>query len=90
MLLIPKTFEPLLQEYVPPPLAVKVIEVLIQFNKVIGEIIVGLGGVKFCVIDWIAVEVHPFALVTVTVYVPGVLTESVAFVPTNIEPLDHE
>ena len=40
----------------------------------------------FCV----AVAVHPFAFVTVTVYVPGVDTEMVAFVLTKAAPLDQE
>jgi hypothetical protein len=37
-----------------------------------------------------AVAVHPFELVTVTVYVPGVVTDNVALVPTTVVPLDHE
>jgi len=37
-----------------------------------------------------AVAVHPMDEVTVTVYVPGVVTFKVAFVPTTIRPLDQE
>ena len=37
-----------------------------------------------------AVAVHPFVPVTVTVYVPGAVTTSVALVPTIVVPLDHE
>jgi hypothetical protein len=37
-----------------------------------------------------AVAVHPFVPVTVTVYVPGVVTTSAALVPTTVVPLDHE
>lgn len=39
---------------------------------------------------WDAVEEQPFELVTVTVYVPGVLTGKLAFVPIVAEPFDHE
>jgi hypothetical protein len=37
-----------------------------------------------------SVSVHPFAAVTVTVYVAGALTLSVAVVPTTVVPLLHE
>ena len=33
---------------------------------------------------------QPLAAVTVTVYVPGLFTENVAFVLTTAEPLDQE
>jgi hypothetical protein len=36
------------------------------------------------------VELHPLAPVTVTVYVPGVVTFKVAEVPRMVDPLDHE
>jgi hypothetical protein len=48
------------------------------------------GSVIFCVITREAVAVHPIADVTVTVYVPGVVTFSVAFVPTTFVPFDQE
>jgi hypothetical protein len=48
------------------------------------------GTTVFCVIVVEEVAVHPFVPVTVTVYVPGVVTASVAFVPTIVVPFDHE
>ena len=41
-------------------------------------------------ITWLAVAVHPFAAVTVTVYVAGDVTVSVGVVPTTGVPLDQE
>jgi hypothetical protein len=37
-----------------------------------------------------SVSVHPFAAVTVTVYVPGDVTGNVAAVPTTVVPFDQE
>ena len=49
------------------------------------------GGVIFCVIVVALVLVQPFvAEVTVTVYVPGVVTVKFAEVPTMVVPLDQE
>jgi hypothetical protein len=47
------------------------------------------GGVLFCVIVMLAVEEQPFAPVTVTVYVPGIVTLNVALFPTLVVPFDH-
>ena len=49
-----------------------------------------VGAVMSCVIVITSVSVHPFAAVTVTVYVPGAVIESAAEVPTTVEPLLHE
>jgi uncharacterized membrane protein YccC len=48
------------------------------------------GGIIFCVIACDKVAVHPFAAVTVTVYVPLLVTVNEAFVPTTTEPFDQE
>jgi hypothetical protein len=45
-----------------------------------------VGVVVFCVIVTELVDVHPFAPVTVTVYVPGVVTDN----PVNVLPSLHE
>jgi hypothetical protein len=57
---------------------------------VVGALIVAVGTPVLCVMICAAVALHPLAPVTVTVYVPGVVTESVAFVPTTAVPFDHE
>jgi hypothetical protein len=48
------------------------------------------GALIFCVMVLIAVEVHPLAPVTVTVYVPGVFTDTEALVPMIAVPFDQE
>ena len=48
------------------------------------------GAVVFCVIVTALVAVHPFAPVTVTVYVPGVVTDNPADALTTELPLLHE
>ena len=65
--------------------------VVVQVSTVVvgGEILTD-GALLFCVITCAAVAVHPFAAVTVTVYVPELVTLNVAFVPTTEVPLDHE
>ena len=55
-----------------------------------GMVIEALGKAILCVITCDAVAVQPLEFVTVTVYVPGVVTESVAFVPTTAVPFDQE
>jgi hypothetical protein len=51
---------------VPPPVAVKVILVVEQFNIVVGEIILAIGKVVFEVIVVLAVAVQPLIAVTTT------------------------
>ena len=65
--------------------------VVVQVSTVVvgGEILTD-GALLFCVITCAAVAVHPFAAVTVTVYVPELVTLNVAFVPTTEVPFDHE
>jgi hypothetical protein len=57
---------------------------------VVGGVMATTGGAIFCVMTCAAVAVQPIDEVTVTVYVPGVVTFKVAFVPTTIRPFDHE
>jgi hypothetical protein len=79
------------QEMVPTPFAVNERLVVVHVSTlVIGGVIDNVGAVLFCVIICDAVAVHPFAAVTVTVYVPGVVTFNVAFVPTIAVPFDQE
>ena len=56
--------EPLLQEYVPPPVAVNVVGVPLQITELPVILAVGNG---FTVTVWLAVDVQPDAFVTVTV-----------------------
>ena len=59
----------------PPPVAVKLILVVVHVRTVVvGAVIAATGAVLFCVIVMDSVSVHPFADVTVTVYVPAELT----------------
>jgi hypothetical protein len=75
----------------PVPLPVKDILVVVQVRTVVvGGVILVVGALLFCVIICAAVAVHPFAAVTVTVYVPADVTLNVAFVPTTAVPLDQE
>jgi hypothetical protein len=48
------------------------------------------GVAMFCVMTCVAVAVQPFEAVTVKVYVPGVVAEIVAPVPTEVAPFAHE
>jgi hypothetical protein len=69
--LVAAVVAPLLQEYVPPPVAVKVIEVVVHVRTVVtGDVIAAIGAVISWVIVIDSVSVQPFADVTVTVYVP--------------------
>jgi hypothetical protein len=53
-------------------------------------VIPAVGAVMFCVIVAAAVVLHPFAPVTVTVYVPGLVTFKVAADPRMVVPFDQE
>ena len=66
---MPTTLVPFDHEYVPPPVAVKLMDVVVQFNSVVPVLLVidVAGGVEVCVMVIDAVDEHPFALVTVTV-----------------------
>ena len=89
---VPTTLVPLDHEYVPPPVAVTLIDVVPQVRTVVPELLMmaAVGVVIFCVIVMLASSVQPLAEVTVTVYVPGVAMERPAEVPTSVVPLDHE
>ena len=88
---LPTFVVPAFQEYVPPPVAVNGILVVVQVRMVVeGVFIPTVGGVLFCVIVCAAVATQPFVPVTVTVYVPGVVTANVALVPTTVVPFDQE
>ena len=60
---------PPIQAYVPPPVAVTLIEVVVHVNTVVPVLFVipAIGGVVFEVIVILEVFVHPLAPVTVTV-----------------------
>jgi hypothetical protein len=88
---VPMAFVPFSQVYVPPPVALNEIVGFVHVRiAVAGGIIVAFVGVVFCVMECTAVDVHPFGLVTVTVYSPGEVTEREAFVPTTAIPFDQE
>ena len=63
----------LFQEYESPPVAVKLMAVIEQFNNAEPVLLVipTFGPAIFCVTVTPDVAVHPLAAVTVTVYVPG-------------------
>lgn len=75
-----------------PPVAVSEMALLVQDNMVVFgfAVIPAVGAVMFCVIVAAAVVLHPFAPVTVTVYVPGLVTFKVAAEPRMVVPLDQE
>ena len=82
---------PLDQAYVPPPVAVKGIVVVVHVRMfVVGGVIAAGGAVRFCEIVSKADVVQPLTSVTVTVYVPGEVTVSAAEVPTTVVPFDQE
>ena len=56
----------------------------------VGGIICAFGAVIFCVINCVEVAVQPFVAVTVTVYVPGAVTESEDVELKIPEALDQE
>ena len=66
---VPTTLVPFDHEYVPPPVAVKLMDVVVQFNSVVPVLLVieVTGGVDVWVIVIDAVAEQPMALVTVTV-----------------------
>ena len=66
---VPTTLVPFDHEYVPPPVAVKLMDVVVQFNSVVPVLLVidVAGGVDVCVMVIDAVAEQPMALVTVTV-----------------------
>ena len=66
--LLPTVVAPLLHEYVPPPVAVKLIEVVEHVSIVVaGAVIPAVGALVFCVMVIGSVSVQPLAAVTVTV-----------------------
>jgi hypothetical protein len=70
---------------VPPPVAVKAMLVVEQFNMVVEEVIDAVGKVVLEVIAVLAVAVQPFAAVTTTEYVPAV----VMFLVADVVPSFH-
>jgi hypothetical protein len=67
-------------------------EVVAQVSTIVAVLLVipAVGAVVFCVIVIALVAVHPLLLVTVTVYVAGLVTDNAALVPTTVDPFDHE
>jgi hypothetical protein len=76
----------LLQEYDAPPVAVKLIAVLVHVNTVDPVLLVipAVGAVLSIVVVTAAVEVQPLVPVTVTVYVPADETV-IAAVVTDVD-----
>ena len=66
--------------------------VVAQVKTVVPVLLVipAVGAVVFCVIVTALVEVQPLLPVTVTVYVPGLVTDKPADVPTTEFPSLHE
>ena len=81
---------PPVQEYEVPPVAVRLIEVVVQLSTVVPVLFVipAVGGVLLWVMVMEAVAVQPLAPVTVTVYVFGAVTLAAALVPED--PPDQE
>jgi hypothetical protein len=75
---------PVLQEYVPPPTAVNVVLAPLQITEVPVMLAVGNG---LTVTALVAVAVHPFALVTVTVYVA--LAVGLTLIDAVVSPVLH-
>jgi hypothetical protein len=75
---------PVLHKYVPPPVAVKVVEPPLQITFVPVMLAVGNG---LTVTALVAVAVHPFALVTVTVYVA--LAVGLTLIDAVVSPVLH-
>jgi hypothetical protein len=67
--IVSTTALPSLHEYVPPPVAVKLIEVVVQFKTVVAVLLVmpAVGAVIFCVIVMVLVALQPMLFVTVTI-----------------------
>ena len=67
--LVPTTEEPFDHEYVPPPVAVKLMEVVVQFKTVVAVLLVipAVGAVIFRVIVMVLVALQPILFVTVTI-----------------------
>ena len=81
--------KPLSHEYELPPVAVTLIDVVVQVNSVTPVLLVipAVGAVVFDVTVMLAVEIQPLAPVTVTVYVPADVILADAALPN---PLSHE
>jgi hypothetical protein len=75
---------PLLQAYVPPPTAVKVVLAPLQITDV--PVILAVGK-ALTVTVLVAVAVHPFELVTVTVYVA--LAVGLTLIDAVVSPVLH-
>ena len=80
--LVPKLFD---HRYVPPPLAV-LVTLVVAHVRLVDPMILAVGVTISCVTAVVAVAVHPFAPVTVTVYMPGFVIVAMALVPN---PFDH-
>ena len=77
--------------YVLPPVAVRVRDGVVQLiTEPFEELMFTTGKVMFSVMLLLDVLVQPFAPVTVTVYVPGVVTLSAALTPKLVVPLLQE
>jgi hypothetical protein len=80
------TIEPLLQAYVPSPLAVNMVLMVVQFNADKPEM-AAVGGVLSTVIETLAVPVQPPAMVTVTEYMDVPVAVGVATGATTVVEL---
>ena len=74
--MIAAVIAPVLHEYEVPPVAVRV---AVAPEQIVGLFTVGVGSVLTVTVPE-AVAVHPYELVTVTVYVPAVLVVIAAVV----------
>ena len=84
--------DPFDQEYVPPPVAVRLMDVVEHVSSVAdGVLIPAVGGVTLpCVMVMLSVSAHPMAEVAVTVYVAGDEIDKDALEPTVVDPFDQE
>ena len=73
----------LLHEYESPPVAVTLIDVVVQVNSVTPVLLLipAVGTATSCVVVMLAVDVQPLEPVTVTVYVPGAVMLAEAELP---------
>ena len=74
--------EPFDQEYVPPPVAVRLMDVVEHVSSVAdGLLIPAVGAMISCVMVMLSVSVQLLAAVAVTVYVAGAVAEALALLP---------
>ena len=80
--LVPTVVDPSDQEYVPPPVAVRLMDAVEHVSCVAdGVLIPAVGAVISCVMVMLSVSVQLLAAVAVTVYVAGAVAEALALLP---------